>query len=112
MGYGLDGCITLGNVRRFTKVQVAAGEVRYYQTTNVPDVVTTSDNFNFTVRDSAHDYDVWTDAANPVSNREGGLYVTPTGSIATQHFFLGITPLAAVNTLRTNVDPMSDQGNW
>jgi len=112
LGYGLDGWITLGDGGRFTQAQVAAGEVRYYQTTNVPDAVTTSDNFTFTVRDSAYGYDVWTDPANPVGNREGGLRTTPTGAIATQQFFLGITPLAASNTPRTDVDPVGGTGNW
>lgn len=112
LGYGLDGWITLGDGGRFTQAQVTAGEVRYYQTTNVPDVVTTMDNFTFTVRDSAYGYDVWTDPANPTSNREGGLRATPTGVIATQQFYLGITPLPAANTPRTNVDPIGGEGNW
>ena len=113
LGYGGDGWITLGDGGRFTQAQVAAGQVRYYQTTNVPDAVTTTDNFTFTVRDSAYGYDVWTDPANPTSNREGGLRATPTGVIATQQFFLGITPLPAANTPRTDIDlDHTVNGNW
>ena len=114
LGYGGDGWITLGDGGRFTQAQVAAGQVRYYQTTNVPDAVTTTDNFTFTVRDSAYGYDVWTDPANPASNREGGLRATPTDVIiATQQFFLGITPLPAANTPRTDIDlDHTVNGNW
>lgn len=97
-----DGWIVLGDGGRFTQAQVTAGQVRYYQTTNVADAPTvTTDNFTFTVRDSAFGYDVWADPANPTSNREGGLRATPTGAIATQEFHIDITPLAAVNTPRT-----------
>ena len=103
VGYNADGWITLGDGGRFTQAQVAAGVVRYYQTTNVPNAPTVStDSFTFTVRDSAYGYDVWTDPANPSGPREGGLRATPTGIIATQQFYFNITPLAAVNTGRAN----------
>lgn len=97
-----DGWIVLGDSGRFTQAQVNAGEVRYYQTTNVDDGAATLDGFTFTVRDSAFGYDVWTNPANPVSNREGGLRATPTGVIATQEFHLSITPLATPTTPRVD----------
>jgi hypothetical protein len=93
LGYNADGWITLGDGGRFTQAQVTAGEVRYYQTTNV--AVATNDNFTFTVRDSAFGYDVWSNPANPTSDREGGLRASPTTAIATQQFYFYITPLAA-----------------
>jgi hypothetical protein len=98
-----DGWIVLGDNGRFTQAQVAANQVRYYQTTNVADVPTvTTDKFTFTVRDSAFGYDVWTDPANPTSGREGGLRATPTGAIATQEFHFSITPLADSTTPRVD----------
>jgi len=81
---GHDGWIILGDGGRFTQQQVNDGHVRYFQTTNVG--VDTADAFTFSVRDSAFGYDVWTDPANPVSGREGGVRDTLTGSIATQEF--------------------------
>lgn len=92
-----DGWIVLGEGGRFTQAQVDAGQVRYYQTTDVS--TNTQDSFSFTVRDSAFGYDVWTDPANPASNREGGLRDSPTGIIATQSFHLNIT---ADDDSRTN----------
>lgn len=97
-----DGWVVLGDGGRFTQADVAAGKLRYYQTTNVndaPDV--TTDSFTFTVRDSAFGYDVWTDPANPTSPREGGLRDTPTGAIATQAFFMTVSPLPAPGSPRT-----------
>ncbi len=87
-GYGGDGWITLGDGGRFTQKQIDDSHVRYYQTTNV--TANTMDGFTFTVRDSAFGYDVWTDPSNPTSGREGGLRDTPTGSIATQHFYINV----------------------
>ena len=102
LGYGGTGWITLGDGGRFTQAQVAAGQVRYYQTVNVADAPNATDSFTFTVRDSNYGYDVWTDPANPTSNREGGLRATPTGAIATQQFFLDIAPLATAGSAREN----------
>ncbi|MBV5308424.1 hypothetical protein, partial [Chromatium okenii] len=73
VGPETDGWIVLGDGGRFTQAQVTAGAVRYYQTTNVADGANTTDQFTFTVRDSAFGYDIWTDPANPTSGREGGL---------------------------------------
>ncbi|MBE0589499.1 MAG: DUF4347 domain-containing protein, partial [Hydrogenophaga sp.] len=90
-GLGPDGngWIVLGDGGRFTQAQVDAGEVRYYQTTEV--AIDTPDGFTFTVRDSAFGYDVDTDPANPTSGREGGVRDTPTGPIAVQSFYLNVS---------------------
>src|SRR5690606_35092846 len=71
MGYDADGWVTLGDGGRFTQEDIDNGRVRYYQTTDVTEDVL--DSFTFTVRDSAFGFDVWTDPANPVSGREGGV---------------------------------------
>ncbi|MDB5811409.1 MAG: hypothetical protein JWN94_3531, partial [Betaproteobacteria bacterium] len=110
-GYGADGWITLGDGGRFTQAQVTAGLVRYYETVNVADLpVTTTDNFNFTVRDSNYGYDVWTDPANPASNREGGVRATLTGAITAQQFFIDITPLTTPVTTRTDIGAGTYEG--
>ena len=88
---GADGWINLGVGGRFTQADVDAGRVRFVQTTAVADGDVLADSFQFTVRDSAFGFDVWTDPANPTTGREGGLRDTPTGAIATQTFHLGIT---------------------
>lgn len=89
-GLGPDGngWIVLGDGGRFTQAQVDAGNVRYYQTTEV--ATDTPDGFTFTVRDSAFGFDVDTDPANPTSGREGGVRDTPTGPIALQSFHLNV----------------------
>lgn len=85
-GLGANGSdwIILGVGGRFTQADLDAGYVRYYQTTDVH--VDTADNFKFSVRDSAFGYDVWTDPANPVENREGGVRDSVTGAIAVKEF--------------------------
>jgi VCBS repeat-containing protein len=83
-----NGWIVLGDGGRFTQAQVDAGEVRYYQTTEV--AIDTLDGFTFTVRDSAFGFDVITDPANPTSGREGGIRDTPTGAIALQNFYFNV----------------------
>ena len=90
-GLGPDGngWIVLGDGGRFTQAQVDAGQVRYYQTSEV--AADTLDGFTFTVRDSAFGYDVDTDPANPTSGREGGVRDTPTGPIALQTFYINVT---------------------
>ena len=106
-----DGWIVLGDGGRFTQADITAGNVRYYQTTNVADGAATPDSFTFTVRDSAFGYDVWTNPAVPTSPREGGLRATPTGAIATQSFFFNINPLATNTTPRdVDVDPPGGDG--
>ncbi|MFN8753663.1 MAG: cadherin-like domain-containing protein, partial [Betaproteobacteria bacterium] len=100
LGPEADGWVVLGDGGRFTQAQIDAGEVRYYQTTNVPDGAATVDSFTFSVRDTALGFDVWTDPANPVPGREGGLRDTDTGPIATRAFHFSIAPLPAVDTPR------------
>lgn len=89
LGPNGDGWVVLGDGGRFTQAQIDAGEVRYYQTTEV--ATDTVDGFTFTVRDSSFGYDVVTDPANPTDGREGGVRDTPTGPIAVQSFHLNVT---------------------
>jgi len=102
-GYDGDGWITLGDGGRFTQADVDTGKVRYYQTTNV--TANTPDSFTFTVRDSAFGYDVWTNPANPAGGREGGLRSTPTGTIATQSFYIDVTADASTSHDTYEGDP-------
>lgn len=89
---GADGWIVLGAGGRFTQQDVDAGRVRFVQTSSVADGTTVADSFQFTVRDSAFGYDVWTDPANPSSPREGGLRDAPTdAALAVQTFWLDIS---------------------
>lgn len=97
LGPESDGWIVLGEGGRFTQAQIDAGQVRYYQTTDV--TTDTLDGFTFTVRDSAFGYDVWSDPANPAGGREGGVRDNPGGPIAVQSFHFGIT---ASNNPHTN----------
>lgn len=89
LGPNGDGWVVLGDGGRFTQAQIDAGNVRYYQTTEV--AADTVDGFTFTVRDSSFGYDVVTDPANPTDGREGGVRDTPTGPIAVQSFHLNVT---------------------